>query len=98
MRFVIHQFPPPGAGRSPGQGPADGPEIDMTPDGGFVEAPRPGFGATLGRWVAGLLTLAALVGVVALAFWMAILLLPIAIAVGLIAFAAFRWRMGGFRF
>lgn len=106
MRIIIHQFPSARSGAergaSAGQAPSDGPEIDMTPEGEFVEAPRlgagTGFGATLGRWILGLLGLLVVLGVVALAFWMAILILPIVLAVGLIAYAAFRWRMGGFRF
>lgn len=96
MRIVIHQFPPKGpqAPRPPG----DAPQIDMTPDGSFVEEGRPGFAATLGRWAATIAAVAAVVGLAALAFWMAIFLLPLAIAAGLIAYAAFRWRVGRFRF
>lgn len=93
MRIVIHQFPSAGPEADPLAG---GPQIDMTPDGRFVEPPRPSFGTQLARWAGIAVAVAVALGIVALAFWMALFLLPIAIAAALIGYAAFRWRMSKF--
>jgi hypothetical protein len=68
-------------------------QIDMTPDGEFISPPRSSFGNQVLRValvVAALATAGALAG---LAFWLAMTLIPIAIAAGLIGYAIIRYRM-----
>lgn len=89
----------------PRQG-ADGPVIDMTPEGEFVDMrPPPGappFGRLpLGTKVMGISILAAVLAgfaaITLLALWLALQLIPIAIGAGLIAYGVFRfqaWRAG----
>lgn len=66
--------------------------IDMTPEGDFVRPPRVPFTTRL-------LGLAVLVAVVAgglalasLALWIALTLIPVAIAAALVAYVALRWQ------
>lgn len=67
--------------------------IDMTPDGRFRS--RPGL-PLLERIFLGAVIVALIAGglaVSALAFWFALLLVPVAIVAALIAWAVFQWRM-----
>ena len=72
------------------------PELDMTLDGRFVAAPRPG----VVRLTPGMaLAVAAGVGVLVLALlvWVAVMLLPVLIVGGLVGWVALRlrgWRRG----
>ncbi|HTW29650.1 MAG TPA: hypothetical protein VME92_21175 [Acetobacteraceae bacterium] len=72
------------------------PQIDMTPDGQFVHRPPP----LLSRVALGALVVAALAGLLAgaaLALWIAMALIPIAVLAGVVAWVAFRiqrWRGG----
>jgi hypothetical protein len=72
------------------------PELDMLPDGSF--RPRqPPIAARIFRWAVVIALLAAALVVAALALWFALLLIPVAIGAGLIAWLAFRyqlWRAG----
>jgi hypothetical protein len=72
------------------------PELDMLPDGSF--RPRqPPIAARVFRWAVVIALLAAALAVAALALWFALLLIPVAIGAGLIAWLAFRyqlWRAG----
>ena len=72
------------------------PELDMLPDGTF--RPRqPSIAARVFRWAVIIALLAATLAVAALALWFALLLIPVAIGAGLIAWLAFRyqlWRAG----
>ena len=72
------------------------PELDMLPDGTF--RPRqPPIAARVFRWAVIIALLAAGLAVAALALWFALLLIPVAIGAGLIAWLAFRyqlWRAG----
>ena len=68
------------------------PEIDMLPDGSFRPT-QPPIAARLFRWA---VVIAALAGALALAFvalWLALLLIPVAIGAGLIAWLAFRYQV-----
>jgi hypothetical protein len=72
-------------------------QIDMTPDGRFTAPPAsPAGGPISGKimrlalLVAGLATAGALA---ALAFWLALTLIPIAIGAGLVAYGVIRYRM-----
>jgi hypothetical protein len=89
-----------GPARKPGPS-SDGPVIDMTPDGAFVDAPRVPFTPPLGTKVMGVaIVVAVLAGMAALALlalWVALHLIPIAIGAGLVAYGVFRfqaWRAG----
>jgi predicted lysophospholipase L1 biosynthesis ABC-type transport system permease subunit len=70
-----------------------GPQFDMTPDGRFIEAPRPTLSEKLLRLGIIVAVIAALAGVAALALWLALVLIPVALAAAAIAYAAFRWRL-----
>ncbi len=67
----------------------NGPVIDMTPDGNFVQPPKP----TLGVIAARLIAFAALLVVAAVAFWMALFIVPILIILGIAAYALSRAQM-----
>jgi hypothetical protein len=70
-----------------------GPQIDMTPDGQFLEPPRETPAEKLLRYGVVVAAIAGLVAVAALAFWLAVLLIPVVIIAAAVAYAAFRWRM-----
>ncbi len=63
-----------------------GPVIDMTPDGHFVEPSKP----TLGVIVARLVAFAALLMIAAVAFWMALFIVPVLIILALAGYAVAR--------
>jgi hypothetical protein len=69
------------------------PEFDMTPDGRFVEPPASPLAAQLFRYALIVATLAGALAIAALALWFALILIPVALGAGLIAYGAFRWRM-----
>lgn len=75
-----------------GRGPS-GPQLDMTPDGQFVEPPAETASEKLLRYGVVVAVLTGLVVFSALALWVALALIPVAIGAGLVAYAAFRWRM-----
>ena len=70
-----------------------GPQLDMTPDGQFVEPPPETASEKLLRYGAMVAVLAGLAAASALALWVALALIPVAIVAGLVAYAAFRWRL-----
>lgn len=70
-----------------------GPQLDMTPDGQFVEPPSETPSEKLLRYGAAVAVLAGLAAMAALALWVAFALIPVAIVAGLIAYGAFRWRL-----
>jgi hypothetical protein len=63
-----------------------GPVIDMTPDGHFVQPAQP----TLGTIVARLAGFAVLLVIAAVAFWMAMFIIPIVIILAIAGFALTR--------
>jgi hypothetical protein len=63
-----------------------GPVIDMTPDGHFVEPAKP----TIGVIVARLVTFAVLLLMAAVAFWMALFIVPVLIILALAGYAVAR--------
>lgn len=71
----------------------DGPVIDMTRDGAFIEPPKPTLGTILLRVAA----FAVFLGAVAVAFWVAVLLLPVLIILGVVGYFVVRaqLRRGG---
>jgi multisubunit Na+/H+ antiporter MnhG subunit len=74
---------------------SNGPVIDMTPDGAFIEPPKPTIGTILLRLAA----FAVFLGAIALAFWVAVLLLPIVLILGVAGYFVLRaqLRRGGVR-
>ena len=79
-------------GRPTSRDPSDT-TIDMTADGRFVERPRPTLTARIFRAAIVIATLAAGFALAALALWFALMLIPIALAAGAIAWAAWRWQL-----
>jgi hypothetical protein len=72
------------------------PELDMLPDGSFRPT-QPPLAVRVFRWALVIALLAGALAVAAIALWFALLLIPVAIAAGLIAWLAFRyqiWRAG----
>jgi len=70
--------------------------IDMTLEGEFVAPPpppRPPIGARIMVWAIVTMVLAVTVLIVALTFWFVVMLLPLVLAAGLIAYLAFRYQM-----
>jgi hypothetical protein len=70
--------------------------IDMTLEGEFVAPsppPRPPIGARIMVWAIVTMVLALTVLIVALTFWFVVMLLPLVLAAGLIAYLAFRYQM-----
>jgi hypothetical protein len=71
---------------------ANGPIIDMTPDGDFITPPKPTMGGILARLAA----FAVLLVVAAVAFWMALFIIPVMIILGLAAYAFSRGQVRRF--
>jgi hypothetical protein len=73
------------------------PDLDLLPDGSF--RPRqPPLAIRVLRWALVVALLAGGLALAAFALWFALVLIPIAVAAGLIAWLAFRyqlWRSGG---
>jgi len=70
--------------------------IDMTLEGEFVAPPprpRPPIGARIMVWAIVTMVLALTVLIVALTFWFVVMLLPLVLAAGMIAYLAFRYQM-----
>jgi hypothetical protein len=72
---------------------SNGPVIDMTPDGQFIEPPKPSILTYLLR----LAMFGVALAVVAAMFWTVILVLPLLLLVGALAYMLFRPRRGGLR-
>jgi hypothetical protein len=69
------------------------PVLDMTPDGQFRD-PRPApLAEKLFRAAVVVAVIGGMVVVAALALWFALLLVPIVLAAGLLAYGLFRWRL-----
>ncbi|HUW80196.1 MAG TPA: hypothetical protein VMV54_04775 [Acidocella sp.] len=69
---------------------SNGPVIDMTPDGAFIEPPKPTLGTILMRLVA----FAVFLCIGAVVFWTALFVIPILIVLGIVGFflAQMRFR------
>ncbi len=65
---------------------SNGPVIYMTPEGDFIQPPKP----TLGTIVARLAAFAVLLMVAAVAFWMAMFIVPVLIILGVAGYALAR--------
>jgi hypothetical protein len=72
------------------------PELDMLPDGTFRPT-QPPIAVRVFRWAAIIALLAGGLALAALALWFALILIPVVIGAGLIAWLAYRyqiWRTG----
>jgi len=72
-------------------------EIDMRPDGGFREPAKPPLAARIFFWAILVATITGAVVIAALALWVALALIPLAIGAAIVAYLAFRfqlWRSG----
>ena len=67
----------------------NGPVIDMTPEGRFIERPRP----TIGQIVTRLAIFGAVLGVAGVMFWALLLALPVMIVAGVIGFFVLRHQL-----
>jgi hypothetical protein len=70
--------------------------IDMTLEGEFVSPPpppTPPIGARIMIWAIVTMVLALTVLIVALTFWFVVMILPLVLAAGLIAYLAFRYQL-----
>jgi fatty acid desaturase len=72
------------------------PELDLLPDGSFRQR-RPPVAARIFAWAIVVAAAAAALAVAAVALWFALILIPVVVVAGLIAWLAFRyqvWRSG----
>ena len=69
------------------------PELEMTLEGEFVSPPSPPIGA---RILVGAVVVAVIAGalsIAALALWLAMMILPVALAAGVVAWGIYRYRL-----
>lgn len=71
---------------------ANGPILNMTPDGAFIEPAKPKLGIILARLAA----FAVLLVVAAMTFWMALFIIPVMIILGIAAYAFSRSQVRRF--
>ncbi len=69
------------------------PELDMTLDGEFVAPPRPTVASRVLLWALVIAIVAGAITIAALALWLAMLVLPIAIGAALVAYGIFRFQV-----
>ena len=71
-----------------------GPEtIDMTPDGRFVDSPPTPIADRVFRYAVLAAIVALGLSIAAVFAWFALMLLPVALGAGAVAWLAWRWRM-----
>jgi hypothetical protein len=69
------------------------PELDMTIEGEFVSPPTPPIASRILMWAVVIAIIAGGLSLAAFALWLALLILPVALGAGIIAWAMFRYRM-----
>jgi hypothetical protein len=70
----------------------------MRPDGSFRDPPKPPIATRVFFWAVLVCVVAGALAFAAFALWIALIILPVAIGAGLVAWLAFRfqlWRAGG---
>ncbi|HWA80543.1 MAG TPA: hypothetical protein VG848_09580 [Acetobacteraceae bacterium] len=73
------------------------PLLDLTPDGEFRQPVRPPWATRVATWALVVALIAGGLAAAAVAFWLALTLIPVALIAGLVAYLAFRfqlWRGG----
>jgi O-antigen/teichoic acid export membrane protein len=80
--------------------PDAGPILEMTPDGQFLDARPAPLSQQLLRTAVVIAIIGTMLAVAAVALWFAMLLVPVVLAAGLLAYGLFRWRLwrSGVRF
>jgi hypothetical protein len=69
------------------------PELDMTINGEFVSPPKAPISSRILLWAIVVAVLAGALSLAAFALWLALLILPVAFAAGVVAWAMFRFRL-----
>jgi hypothetical protein len=69
------------------------PDLDMTIEGQFVVPPKPPLATRILIWAVVIAVLAGGLSIAAFALWLALIILPVALAAGVIAWLAFRYQM-----
>jgi len=69
------------------------PELDMTIDGEFVSPPKSPVSTRIMVWAIVIAIIAGGLSLAALALWVALIILPVALGAAVIAWAMFRYRM-----
>jgi ABC-type xylose transport system permease subunit len=69
------------------------PLLDLTADGQFRRPARPPWAARVAGWALLVALLAGGLAGAAVAFWLALMLIPVAIIAGLVAYGAFRFHL-----
>lgn len=80
MKLIIKRFP-------------DDNEIRMTADGRFIDPPPTPIASTIFRYALLVAMASVALGFAALAIWFTLMLIPVALAAGAVAWLAWRWRM-----
>lgn len=71
---------------------SDGPVIDMTPDGAFIDAPKPA-PVSIGTIVARLIAFGVGLCIVAVLFWAALFIIPLLLVLGVVGYVFARGQM-----
>ena len=69
------------------------PQLDMTLEGEFVAPPKPSVSARIMVWAIVIAIIAGGLVLAALALWLALIILPVALGAAIIAWAMFRFRV-----
>jgi len=69
------------------------PELEMTINGEFVSPPATPIANRILRWAIVIAVLAGALSLAAFALWIALIILPVAFAAGVVAWAMFRYRV-----
>jgi hypothetical protein len=69
------------------------PELDMTINGEFVSPPRAPISSRIFMWAIVIAVVAGALSFAALALWVALLILPVAVGAAVVAWAIFRYRV-----
>jgi hypothetical protein len=73
---------------------SEGPVIDMTPDGAFIEPPKPTFGSILLRLAA----FGVFLCIAGLLFWTVLFLIPVLLVLGVVGYFFARTKLRGTSF
>jgi len=68
------------------------PLLDLTPEGAFRQPERPPWPVQIARWAILIALVAFCLAVAMLAFWLFLILIPVAVAAGLIGYGALRFQ------
>jgi uncharacterized membrane protein len=71
---------------------SDGPVIDMTPDGAFIDPPKPA-PVSFGTIVARLIAFGVALCIVAVLFWAALFIIPVLVVLGVVGYFFARGQM-----